>query len=190
MGTKADPRKRMIFYQYRADRARRTLKGIDQQIVKAEKAAAGQAAVKRNRFVQLTGATKTINRVWKPRPGAGRVEGLRHQPARPDRGVCDGRLPPAVADREELPDVQIGSAGAADLPPQSDSIEAHLTIVFAALAVTRWLERRTDWSIKKLITSLRSYHTIEIQAGDQIVTAADPLPNDIRATLQRLHGSE
>jgi hypothetical protein len=43
-----------------------------------------------------------------------------------------------------------------------ESIEAHLTIVFAALAVTRWLERRTDWSIKKLITSLRRYHTIEI----------------------------
>ena len=71
-----------------------------------------------------------------------------------------------------------------------DSIEAHLTIVFAALAVTRWLERRTDWSIKKLVTSLRRYHTIEIQAGDQIVTAADPLPDDIRATLQRLHGSD
>jgi hypothetical protein len=71
-----------------------------------------------------------------------------------------------------------------------DSIEAHLTIVFAALAVTRWLERRTDWSIKKLVTSLRRYHTIEIQAGDQIVTAADPLPNHIRATLQQLHGSE
>ena len=52
----------IIFYQYRADRARRTLKGIDQQIAKAEKAVAGQAAIKRNRFVQLTGATKTINR--------------------------------------------------------------------------------------------------------------------------------
>jgi hypothetical protein len=62
MGTKADPRSRTIFYQYRADRARRTLKGIDQQIAKAEKAVAGQAAVKRNRFVQLTGATKSINR--------------------------------------------------------------------------------------------------------------------------------
>ena len=55
MGTKND-RRRTIFYQYRADRARRTLKGIDQQIAKAEKAVAGQAAVKRNRFVQLTGA--------------------------------------------------------------------------------------------------------------------------------------
>jgi hypothetical protein len=29
MGTKTDPRRRTIFYQYRADRARRTLRGID-----------------------------------------------------------------------------------------------------------------------------------------------------------------
>jgi hypothetical protein len=49
---------------------------------------------------------------------------------------------------------------------------------------------RTNWSIKKLITSLRRYHTIEIQAGDQIVTAAEPLPDDIGTTLHRLHGSE
>jgi hypothetical protein len=38
----------------------------------------------------------------------------------------------------------------ADLPPQRDSIEAHPTIVFAALAVRGWLERQTGWSIKKL----------------------------------------
>ena len=29
-----------------------------------------------------------------------------------------------------------------------DSIEAHLTIVFAALAVTRFIENRTGWSIR------------------------------------------
>jgi lysophospholipase L1-like esterase len=40
-------------------------KGIDQQIAKAENAVAGQVAAKRNRFVQLTSATKTIN----PEPG-------------------------------------------------------------------------------------------------------------------------
>src|SRR4029453_14424714 len=62
MGTKPGPRRGTIFYPYRADRARRTLKGIDQQIAKAEKAVAGKTTVKRNRFVQLTGATKTINR--------------------------------------------------------------------------------------------------------------------------------
>ena len=34
---------------------------------------------------------------------------------------------------------------------QRDSIEAHPTIVFAALAVRDWLKRQIDWSIKKLV---------------------------------------
>lgn len=51
-----------IYYQYRHDRARRSLHGIDQQVAKAEKAVAGQTPVKRNRFVQLSGGTKTVNR--------------------------------------------------------------------------------------------------------------------------------
>jgi len=62
MGPKADQRHRTIFYQYRIDRAKRSLKGIDTQIAKAEQAVAGKTAVKRNRFVQLTGARKSINR--------------------------------------------------------------------------------------------------------------------------------
>jgi hypothetical protein len=46
-----------------------------------------------------------------------------------------------------------------------DSIEAHLTIVFAALAVSRWIKDRTGWSIKKFVRTARGYRTIEIQAG-------------------------
>jgi hypothetical protein len=33
-----------------------------------------------------------------------------------------------------------------------DSIEAHLTIVLAALAVSRWIEDTTGWSIRKFRT--------------------------------------
>ncbi len=55
-------RDKIIFYQYRHDRARRTLRGIDEQVRKAEKAVAGQVPVKRNRFVQLSGGTRTVNR--------------------------------------------------------------------------------------------------------------------------------
>lgn len=52
----------MIYYQYRHDRARRTLRGIDEQVAKAEKAVAGKVSVKRNRFIKLTGADKSVNR--------------------------------------------------------------------------------------------------------------------------------
>jgi hypothetical protein len=47
---------------YKADRARRALRGIDEQVAKAANAVAGKAPVKRNRFIKLTGATVSVNR--------------------------------------------------------------------------------------------------------------------------------
>jgi hypothetical protein len=55
-------RAKVIYYQYRADRARRTLRGIDEQVAKAEEALAGKEPVKRNWFIKVTGATKSVNR--------------------------------------------------------------------------------------------------------------------------------
>ena len=46
-----------------------------------------------------------------------------------------------------------------------ESIDAHLTIVFAALAVTRLIEDQTGWSIKKFVRTARRYRTVEIRAG-------------------------
>jgi hypothetical protein len=106
-------RAQVIYYQYRRDRARRTLRGIDEQIAKAEKAVAGKTPVKRNRFVQLSGGARKVNRALEEKARApGRAEGLRHQSRRlpgrhaGDDGVRDRRLPPAVRDREVVPDVQ------------------------------------------------------------------------------------
>jgi hypothetical protein len=55
-------RDKVVYYQYKADRARRSLRGIDEQVTKAEKAVAGQVPVKRNRFITLAGAQKSVNR--------------------------------------------------------------------------------------------------------------------------------
>ena len=62
----AGRRDQVIYYQYKADRARRTLRGIDEQVAKAEKAVAGKTPVKRNRFVKLSGG----DQVGQPRPGS------------------------------------------------------------------------------------------------------------------------
>ena len=40
------------------------------------------------------------------------------------------------------------------------SIEAHLTIVLAALAITHAIEHQTGWSIKKFVRTVRRYHTV------------------------------
>jgi len=41
---------------------RRRLRGIDDQVAKAERAVDGKVPVKRNRYIQLSGATKSVNR--------------------------------------------------------------------------------------------------------------------------------
>ena len=64
-----------------------------------------------------------------------------------------------------------------------DSIEAHLSIVFAALAVSHWIETQTGWSIKKFVRTARRYRTVQIKAGRQILTAADPLPDGLRDAI-------
>jgi hypothetical protein len=68
-----------------------------------------------------------------------------------------------------------------------DSIEAHLTIVFAALAVSRWIEAQTSWSVRKFLKTARRYRTIQIQAGRQTITAAHPFPDDLRHALQAVN---
>ena len=63
------------------------------------------------------------------------------------------------------------------------SIDAHLAIVFAALAVTRFIEARTGWSIKRFVRTARRYRTIQTRVGQHILTAEDPLPPDLRDAL-------
>ena len=66
------------------------------------------------------------------------------------------------------------------------SIDAHLSVVFAALAVTRFIEARTSWSIKKFVRTARRYRTIQIRAGQHTITAEDPLPADLRDALDHI----
>ncbi len=60
-GPSSKRRDQMIYYQYRADRARRTLRGIDEQVAKAAKAVAGRfrsrPAVRRSRPLILSPPT-------------------------------------------------------------------------------------------------------------------------------------
>lgn len=58
--------------------------------------------------------------------------------------------------------------------------------MFAALAVGRWIEETTGWSIKKFVKNARRYRTINIQLRDHTVTAADPLPDDLAAVLEAI----
>jgi hypothetical protein len=60
--------------------------------------------------------------------------------------------------------------------------------VFAALAVSRWIENKTGWSIRKFVRTARRYRTTQIQAGSHTITAADPFTDDLRQALDHIHG--
>ncbi len=145
-------RDQVIYYQYKADRARRQLRGIDEQIAKAEKTVAGKMSVKRNRFIKLAGAKKAVNRDLEAKARA--LAGL--------KGYITNIENPT-------PEFVIGSyhrlwqieksfrMSKHDLRARPiyhhkrESIDAHLSVVFAALAVTRHIEDRTGWSIKHFV---------------------------------------
>jgi hypothetical protein len=175
---------RVIYYQYRDDRARRTLRGIDEQIAKAQAAVDGKAPVKRNRFIELTGETKSVNRDLETKARAlagwkGYTTNLTGQKA---QFVIDAyhqlwRIEKTF--RMSKHDLQARPI----YHHKRESIEAHLSIVFAAMAVSHWIEHQTGWSIKKFVRTARRYRTVTIQAGRQTLTAADPLPDDLAEAL-------
>jgi transposase len=183
----------MICYQYKADRARRTLRGIDEQVAKAAKAVAGLAPVKRNRFIALDGATKSVDRELEAK--ARDLAGLKGYVT--NLAAChDGS--PVTADfvigsYHQLWNIEKSfRMSKSDLQARPvyhrkrDSIEAHLTIVFAALAFSRWIEARTGWTVRKFVRTARRYRTIETQAGQHTVTAADPIPGELRQALEAI----
>jgi hypothetical protein len=68
-----------------------------------------------------------------------------------------------------------------------ESIDAHLAVVFAALAISHRIETQTGWTIKKFVRTLRRYRTTKINTGSHTLTAEDPLPDDVRQALATIH---
>jgi len=188
MGPRTDQRKRTTYYQYRADRARRSLHGIDTQVAKAEKAVAGQVPIKRNRFITLTGGTRTVNRDLETKVRA--LAGWK----------------PYVTNLDATPEFVIGAyhqlwhvehsfrMSKHDLKARPifhrkrESIDAHLAVVFAALAVSQRIEQLTGWTISRFVKTLRRYRSVQINTGNHLLTAEQPLPDDIRTALDQIHG--
>ena len=178
---------RVIYYQFRHDRARRTLRGIDEQVAKAERAVDGHAPVKRNRYIQLSGATKSVNRALeaKTRALAGWKGYTTNLTKVSPEFVIDAyhqlwRIEKTF--RMSKHDLQARPI----YHHLRESIEAHLSIVVAAMAVSHYIEAQTGWSIKKFVRITRRYRTVKIKAGNQVLTAADPLPEDLRDALIKI----
>jgi hypothetical protein len=67
-----------------------------------------------------------------------------------------------------------------------DAIEAHLTIVFTALAVARHLQDVTGLSIRKIVQILRPFQQIRVRIAGHEHSAHDPLTPPAQEILHAL----
>ncbi len=67
-----------------------------------------------------------------------------------------------------------------------DSIDAHLTIVFAALAVSRDAQTRTGLSINKIVKLLRPLRTATITLGPRQIDIPPRIPDEAQRLLDAL----
>ena len=143
--------------------------------------------MKRNRFIKLTGATKSVNRELEAKSRTlagwkGYTTNLTTESAEFVIGAYHQLWRIEKAFRMSKHDLQARPI----YHHQRESIEAHLSIVVAAMAVSHYVEAQTGWSIKKFVRTARRYRTVRIKAGAQILTAADPLPDDLRNALIKI----
>lgn len=67
-----------------------------------------------------------------------------------------------------------------------EAIEAHLTVVFCALAMARYMQNATGLSIRKIIRTLRPLQDVTITLAGQQITATPQLTDDARIILDAL----
>lgn len=176
-------------WAYSAKRAARDAKTLTLQENRAKEVVAGEKAARTPRFVKTTNGSKTLDEASLAR--ARRLVGL--------KGYVTN-IPTSLMGPDEV----IGSyhdlwrveqsfrMSKTDLRARPmfhhkrESIEAHLTIVFAALAIARHLQQRTGISIKKLIQTLRPLQDVTITLAGQAITARPQIPADVQELLDRL----
>lgn len=174
-------------YHYSADRARRTAKGMDESLRKAKNIAEGKTSVKRNRYVKMGQTTKEVNREL-----ASRHRELAGIKSYVTSRVGDDPMEIIGYYRRLFQIERSFRMAKSDLRARpvfhtlKASIDAHLTVVMAALAVGRWLETATGWSLKKLVQQLRGYREVRINVGGHEAVAAVPLPAELAELIEQI----
>jgi hypothetical protein len=189
MGTGKSARERRIVYQYSFKRAKRDNRTINLMIDKAERIADGKAPMKKARFLKVTGAQKALDQATIDR--ARQLAGLKGYVTNLPEATMPGAA--VINAYHDLWQVEASfRMTKSDLRArpvfhrQRDAIEAHLTVVFAALAIARHLQETTGVTIKKLVRTLKPLRTVTVRIGTQTITAAPAINPEARAILDQL----
>ena len=175
-----------VIYQYRAKRAALDLRNIEKQVTKAKKALSGQAPINKTKFLSVKTGSKQLNQklIDKARSLAG-IKGYVTNLDIPDKEV--------IAYYHQLFQVEATFRMAkSDLRARPifhqnrEAIEAHLTIVLAALAVSRNIERQTGISIKQFVKLMRPIRSGVVKFYGREILAEPEVPEIASEVLNRL----
>ncbi|WP_299305864.1 IS1634 family transposase [uncultured Brachybacterium sp.] len=162
---------------------------LTQQENRARAVIAGDASVKGTRFIKSTKTGKELDEesLGKARQLVGLKGYVTNIPA------STMAAPEALSSYHDLWHVeQSFRMSKTDLQArpmfhhQRDAIEAHLTIVFTALAIARFLQHKTGFSIRKIIRILRPLQDVTITLAGQQITAKPDLTDDAQHVLNAL----
>ncbi|WP_159903022.1 IS1634 family transposase [Ornithinibacter aureus] len=176
-------------WAYSAKRAARDAKTLTLQENRAKAVIAGEKAARTPRFVTVKNGSRSLDETSLAR--ARRVVGLKGYVTN-----IPATLMPAgevIASYHELWHVEASfRMSKSDLRARPifhhtrDAIEAHLTIVFAALAVARYLQDATGMSIKKIVNTLRPLQQVTVRIAGHEHLAHDPLTPAAESILDAL----
>lgn len=183
--TKADDYR--IVYQYRAKRDALDKRNIEKQIEKAKRIVNGNSPAKKAKFLSVTTKDKKLNQALIDKAYA--LAGIKGYVTNLD--VPDDQI---IAYYHQLFKVEASFRMAkSDLKARPifhhkrDSIEAHLTIVFAALAIGRTIEQSTGLSLKQFVKTLRPVRTGRVLINGKSYLAEAIIPPDIKEILKKLN---
>ena len=177
-------------WSYSAKRAVRDNKTLNLQEAKARAVVAGDKAARTPRFVRTRNGAQELDTASLER--ARRLVGLKGYVSNIDAGL----MPAAevIASYHDLWRVeQSFRMSKSDLAARPifartrDAIEAHLTIVFTALALSREVQTRTGLSLRRFLRTLKPLRSATIDINGVIATfqsALDPESEAILAALQ------
>jgi hypothetical protein len=175
-----------VIYQYRAKRAALDLRNIDKQIEKAKKIVSGKTTAKKAKFLSVATKKKQLNQALIDKAKAlvgikGYVTNL------PTTEASNARV---IAYYHQLWHVeQSFRMSKSDLKARpifhhhKEAIEAHLTVVMAALAMGRVIERKTNLSIKKFVKTLRPIRSGTVVIDGKKYPAEAAIPTEVAPLL-------
>ena len=191
MGSRSDARQRRVVYQWTFKRQKRDDRNINKMVERAQKIADGDAALKRTRFLKVTGADKQLDqaRIDRARQLAGIKGYVTNIPTETMNGSA------VIGAYHDLWEVEasfrLTKSDLAARPVfhrRHGAIEAHLTVVFAALAITRHLQRAAGVSIKRIVRTLRPVQSARVEINGQEIDIEPKIPHDAQDLLNTIRG--